>query len=152
MQYGANERQITPCVIVWSRRRLLVDCLSHHFSATVPNFHVLSNAAQTRDASVPTVCIRDVGRDQVSAMDKDRVVEEIRQAAPGARILIFSGRTADRDAREWVLAGAHGYFSTLSTPALLTAAVMLVAAGGIYLPEAITRGLLSSPPGFHENA
>lgn len=151
MHSGASDSNATPRVLVWSGRKLLVDCLSHHFTTTVPNFHVVSGLPEELDPSVPTVCIRDVGRHHYGVPDKRRVLAEIRQGAPSARILIFSGQPADDDACEWIVAGAHGYFPTLSPPSLLTAAVTLVAAGGIYLPEELARSLLSSAQGRRDD-
>ncbi|MGP1357300.1 hypothetical protein [Roseicyclus sp.] len=146
MLNGAREQGANPLVLVRSNRRLLVDCLSHHFTTAEPAFRVASSIPGSRDPAVPMVCVYDVGLASYDLPDKKRAIEELRDAAPDMRILIYAGRTSDAEAGEWIIAGAHGYFSTLSTKAMLTAAVTLLAAGGLYLPADVTRSLLLSAP------
>jgi DNA-binding NarL/FixJ family response regulator len=146
MLNDTSDRGASPLVLVRSSRRLLVDCLSHHFTTAEPAFRVASNIPDVVDPSIPMVCLYDVGLRHYSGPEKENALAELRLAAPDARILIYSGHMSGADASEWILAGAHGYFSTLSTKAMLTAAVSLLAAGGVYLPAEVTRSLLLSAP------
>lgn len=146
MLNAAREQGANPLVLVRSNRRLLVDCLSHHFTTAEPAFRVASSIPGSLDPSVPTVCVYDVGLTRHDPPQKRRAVEELRHVAPDMRILIYGGRSSEAEAGAWILAGAHGYFSTLSTKAMLTAAVTLLAAGGIYLPADVMRSLLLSAP------
>ncbi|MDJ1007725.1 MAG: hypothetical protein QNJ13_07840 [Paracoccaceae bacterium] len=87
------------------------------------------------------VCVRDVGRADLGGNARAHIVDELRRTAPAARILIVSSRKNAQDARGWIVAGAHGYLPAHSTPDLLTAAAVVVAAGGVFLPEELARSL-----------
>ena len=90
----------------------------------------------------PTVCIRDIGRDSYSAIEVNQIISDTRSFAPGARLLIVSSRSEPREALDWIASGAHGYFlMRRADPALLSAATSFVGAGGIYIPEDLTRVL-----------
>ena len=61
-------------------------------------------------------------------------LKRIRDAAPQARIVIVSGETDSKIVRQAVDAGASGFIPKTASPAVLSMAVRLICAGGIYLP------------------
>lgn len=143
MQDRVSNQPLLTRVIVSSERLLFADCLSHHFSTAAHRFELVTESAgDTLDSNIPTVYIRDVGRNSYDARGKESIIKHAVHAAPTARLLIVSARLDVREAPDWIALGAHGYFSTRSTTALLTAATIVVASGGLYVPEELTRGFL----------
>jgi DNA-binding NarL/FixJ family response regulator len=142
MQDAAIDNETRTQILIWSDRLLFADSLSHHFANTSPHFIVLKDRSLPVAATVPTVCLRDVGLQTHSAPEQSAVVAEVLAKAPLARVLIVSGRADVTVASDWLAAGAHGYFSTRSSCDLLTAAASVVAAGGLYIPESLARSVL----------
>lgn len=133
-------------VLVTSERKLVDDCLSHHFATSSHRFELVATPSDASDPGLPMVCVMDVGRKEHSTSEKARIVARMRQIAPAARILVLSSHSDLWEASDWIASGAHGFFAARSGPALLTAATIVVASGGLFIPESLARMLLSRRP------
>lgn len=64
-------------------------------------------------------------------------IQKLLEAAPQARVVVVSGETGAQTVRSAVEAGASGFILKSSSPSVLTMALRLICAGGVYLPFGI---------------
>lgn len=143
MQDTVSIEQLKTRIILRSERLLFADCLAHHFSDASHRFELISGDDKALDTNYPTVYIRDIGQKRCDTAEKHRLLAEAHQTAPGSRVLVLSSCANFLDVPDWIAFGAHGYFNSNASPALLTAATTVVAAGGLYIPEELTRKFLA---------
>ncbi len=79
----------------------------------------------------------------LEGLSGQQAVQQVLEAAPGTRLVVVSGETDAQTVRSAVDAGASGFIPKTSSPAILTLALRLICAGGIYLPF----GMQLPPPG-----
>ena len=130
-------------IVVTSERLLVADCLTHHFTNASHRFELVADVAEASDPAIPTVCVLDVGRKHYGTPEKSLILTRMLQAAPAARTLVLSSHSDVWEASDWITSGAHGFFTAKSNPDLLTAATIVVAAGGVFVPERLVHELLS---------
>jgi DNA-binding NarL/FixJ family response regulator len=73
------------------------------------------------------------------------LVRTLRERHPGQRILVLSMHNSPRIARAAIDAGANGYLSKDSEPAVLLQALRQVARGGHYMDPALMQAIVFAP-------
>ncbi len=112
-----------------------------------PAFRVVAEAQDTAEAvrlaaqEGPEVVLLDITMPGVSGLD---AVPRLRQAAPGARILMLSVHDGVEYVLQAVRAGAHGYLRKDTTPADLREAVRAVHRGGAFFSPDVARHLTAA--------
>ena len=115
--------------------RALAMAMEDALGAEVTVVHRFADAAAT--AAMLTdlrLCLVDF---HIPGEDSAAGLTALRDAAPEARLLVFSGSEADADLRVALAAGAHGFLPKSASPDVIEAAVKLVLAGGRYLPDRV---------------
>jgi DNA-binding NarL/FixJ family response regulator len=73
------------------------------------------------------------------------LVKRLKTERPKLRILVVSMHGESQYAARALKAGASGYLTKDSAPALLLGAIRKIAAGGVHISEAAAAGLLTTP-------
>lgn len=112
-----------------------------------PGFVVVGEAATGEEAVrragelTPDVVVLDISMPEGSGL---HIVERLRQAAPGVRVLMLSVHDATEYVLESVRKGAHGYVRKDTTPAELREAIRSVHAGNEYFSPAVAGHLTAA--------
>lgn len=85
-------------------------------------------------ARAPDLVLADLGMPGATPVEG---VRELLARAPQARCLVITGSDEDASAAELAGAGVDGLIRKTATPAVIEAAIMLVARGGRYMPAHI---------------
>lgn len=73
-------------------------------------------------------------------------LKQVREAAPLARVIVVSGENNGETVLAAIDAGASGFIPKTASPAVLTMALRLICAGGVYLPDGVLSGRQGKPP------
>ena len=115
--------------------RALAMAMESALGAEVTVVHRFADAATTAATLADLrLCLVDF---HIPGEDSGAGLATLRDAAPEARLLVFSGSESDADLRIALAAGAHGFLPKSASPDVIEAAVKLVLAGGRYLPERV---------------
>lgn len=74
-----------------------------------------------------------------------QALERIRETAPLARVVVVSGENDRETVLAAIEAGASGFIPKSASPAVLTMALRLICAGGIYLPDGVLAARQTQP-------
>jgi DNA-binding NarL/FixJ family response regulator len=113
--------------------------------ALEPDLELCGQAADARAAvaavaaTQPDVVIVDVSLGEASGID---LIGEIKQRLPRAAVLVVSMHDEQLYAERSLRAGAAGYVMKHEAPAAIVRAIRTVAAGGIFVSEAMSARLL----------
>jgi DNA-binding NarL/FixJ family response regulator len=89
-------------------------------------------SALVQIASGPDLCLADLDMPGATPIAG---IAGLRAAAPATPVLVFTGSLDDATMVALLHSGVAGFVPKTATTAVLAAAIMLVAAGGRYLPE-----------------
>lgn len=113
--------------------------------ALEPDLELCGQAADARAAvaaiaaAKPDVVIVDVSLGEASGID---LIGEIKQRLPRAAVLVVSMHDEQLYAERSLRAGAGGYVMKHEAPTAIVRAIRTVAAGGIFVSEAVSARLL----------
>ena len=113
--------------------------------AAEPDLELCGQAAEARGAlaaitaAEPGVVIVDVSLGDASGID---LIGEIKQRLPRAAVLVVSMHDEQLYAERSLRAGAGGYVMKHEAPTAIVRAIRTVAAGGIFVSEAVSARLL----------
>ena len=114
---------------------------------SAPGFMVVGEAATGEEAVrraaelTPDVVVLDISMPEGSGL---QIVERLRGAAPGTRVLMLSVHDGTEYVLESVRKGAHGYVRKDTTPAELREAIRSVHAGNEYFSPAVAGHLTAA--------
>lgn len=113
--------------------------------ATAPDIELCGQAADARAAldalaaAAPHVLIVDVSLGATNGID---LIREIKERLPGAFVLVVSMHDEHLYAERALRAGASGYIMKHEATEAIVRAIRSVAAGGLFVSEAVTARLL----------
>lgn len=121
--------------------------------AAEPEFEVRGRAGSIKEAQAALgaapfdVVILDVDLGQERGLD---LMPELRRSHPGVKVLLVTAGVSDREAIQYIQAGAAGIFHKTRPPEELCEAVRSVARGEVFLEPEYMRPLFSAADPSHD--
>jgi len=113
-----------------------------------PGWRIVGEAANEREAVQkalklkPDVVLLDIGMPEISGVDGVEVVRQIREAVPGAKVVVLTSHESGQIVQRALHAGACGYILKTDRSESIVKAVEVVSEGGRFLTPKVSEIVL----------